>query len=256
VRSRSCTTAKPPLGARTRRIPRRRILLRLDGGFGNATHLAWLDEQGYDVIARGHNQKVAESLRPEEGLRWEHVSRNEWVAESTRTRVGDCPYPLRVFACRQPQEAGKTERWSTLYVTPSLPPVAWPTRRVAVFYNRRQTIEATTKEGKGVFASRHLPTRHRDGIALYQDLVVLAQNLIRWFRRHILARTRLATVGIKELVRIGANSRAQFIDQSAGWMMVFGDDSPWAGTCVRRGPPVLFQLSLPAFEGMPIRAKP
>ncbi|MGQ9553932.1 MAG: hypothetical protein ACUVWR_07460 [Anaerolineae bacterium] len=39
--------------------------------------------------------------------------------------------------------------------------------------------EAGIKESKGIFASRHLPTRHQAGIALYQELVLFAQNLIR-----------------------------------------------------------------------------
>jgi hypothetical protein len=234
----------------------RRILLRLDGGFGNVAHLAWLNEQGYDVIARAHNQKVAQSLRQEAGLRWEHVSRNEWVAESTRTTVGDSPYPLRVFACRQLQADGTTERWSALYVTPSLAPPAWPTRRIGVFYNGRQTIEATTKEGKGVFASRHLPTRHRAGIELYQDLVVLAQNLVRWFRRQILSRTPLATIGIKDLVRIGANSRAQVSTDRTGGVIVFGSDSVWSGVALVLGRVLFYQLSLPFLDALPVRAKP
>jgi hypothetical protein len=41
----------------------RRILLRLDGSFGDAGHLAWLYEQGYSVAARVQNHRVAASLR-------------------------------------------------------------------------------------------------------------------------------------------------------------------------------------------------
>lgn len=48
---------------------------------------------------------------------------------------------------------------------------------MGAFYNRRQVIEASIKESKGIFASRDLPTRHREGIALCQELVLLAQNL-------------------------------------------------------------------------------
>lgn len=45
----------------------RRILLRLDGRFGGAAHLARLEEQGYDFVARDH-RRVATRLRTEEGL--------------------------------------------------------------------------------------------------------------------------------------------------------------------------------------------
>ena len=69
----------------------RRILLRLDGGFGDAAHLAWLYEQGYDFVARPHNYRVGESLRDEPDLRWEKVSKNGWLAESRRTTLGQNP---------------------------------------------------------------------------------------------------------------------------------------------------------------------
>ena len=69
------------------------------------------------------------------------------------------------------------------------PEPRWSVREVGAFYNRRQVIEASIKESKGIFASRHLPTRHREGIALYQELVLLAQNLVRWFRRQVLGNT-------------------------------------------------------------------
>ncbi len=69
----------------------RRIILRLDGGFGDAAHLAWLYEQGYDFVARPHSYRVGESLRGEEGLRWEKVSKNGFIAESQRTSLGKSP---------------------------------------------------------------------------------------------------------------------------------------------------------------------
>ncbi|MCL4534056.1 MAG: hypothetical protein M1370_02725 [Bacteroidetes bacterium] len=54
----------------------RRIVLRLDGAFGNARDLAWLYEQGYSVVARAQAHRVAEGLRKEQGLHWEKVSKN------------------------------------------------------------------------------------------------------------------------------------------------------------------------------------
>jgi hypothetical protein len=88
----------------------RRIILRLDGGFGDADHLAWLYEEGYDFVARAHSHAVADGLRREGGLTWEKVSKNGFIAESQRTSVGACPYPMRLFACRQWRGAEKPER--------------------------------------------------------------------------------------------------------------------------------------------------
>jgi hypothetical protein len=190
----------------------RRILLRLDGGFGDAAAVAWLYEQGYDFVLRAHNHRVAAALRTEDGLGWDKVSKNGFIAESRRTQLGDCPYPVRLFACRQWWGNDRPERWSALIVNPELSASEWSTRRVGVFYNQRQVAEASIKEGKGIFASRHLPTRHEPGIALYQELVLLAQNLIRWFRRQVLGHTPLATAGVHALVRLAANSRALLRD--------------------------------------------
>ncbi|MGH2461820.1 MAG: transposase, partial [Chloroflexota bacterium] len=204
----------------------RRIILRMDGGFGHAAKLAWLDEQGYDFVARVHHHRVPERLRLEEGLKWEKVSKNGFLAESKETSLGECPYPLRLFVCTQWWGDARPERWSSLVATPSLTAKNWSTRRVGVFYNGRQTIEAGIKEGKGLFASRPLPTRHQDGIAFDEALVLFAQNLVRWFRRQLLGHTLLAAASIKELVRIGARSRALVRHDDHGLTLTFAADSP------------------------------
>jgi len=226
----------------------RRIILRLDGGFGDSEGLAWLYEQGYCFVARAHNQKVAESLRQEAGLNWQKVSKNGFIAESQRTTLGRCPHPLRLFGCRQQRGAGKAEHWSALVVTPELDPTDWSARRVGTFYNQRQSMEAGIKEAKGIFASRHLPTRHQPGIALYQELVLLAQNLLRWFRRQALGNTVFAAAGIKELVRIGANSRAEVISRPGSTLLRFAPSGLWAGLTLSLNSQVAWQLPLPSFD--------
>lgn len=228
----------------------RRIILRMDGGFGHAAKLAWLDEQGYDFVARAHNYRVPERLRQEEGLRWEKVSKNGSLAESKDTSLGECPYPMRLFVSRQWWGDKRPERWSALVATPSLRTKDWPTRRIGVFYNGRQTIEAGIKEGKGLFASRHLPTRHREGIAFYQELVLFAQNLVRWFRRQFLGHTLLAAASIKELVRIGANSHAQVHHEGPVLTLTFATDCPWRGIslCFGRNVALSYQLALPSLD--------
>jgi hypothetical protein len=226
----------------------RRIILRLDGGFGHAAKLAWLYEQGYDVVARVHNHRVPERLRQEEGLTWEKVSKNGFLAESKETSLGECPYPMRLFLSRQWWGDARPERWSSLVATPSLTPTDWATRRVGVFYNGRQTMEAGIKEGKGIFASRHLPTRHQEGIAFYQELVLFAQNLIRWFRRQALGNSVLLAASVKELVRIGANSRAQVLRCGRTLVLTFAADSPWQGITLALNVALTYQLWLPALD--------
>jgi hypothetical protein len=226
----------------------RRIILRLDAGFGTVEHLAWLYEQGYSVIAKVHSPHLAPCLQAETGLRWEKISKNGFIAASTRTQLGDCPYPLRLFACKQWWGDERPEHWSALAVTPDLTADDWPVRQVGVFYNGRQSMEAGIKESKGIFASRHLPTRHQPGIALYQELVLFAQNLLRWFRRQILGNSVLATAGIKALVQIGAKSRAIITLTDRGLTLTFVGDSPWRNYAIVLRTFFRYQLALPGFD--------
>jgi hypothetical protein len=223
----------------------RRILLRLDGSFGDAPQLAWLYEQGYDFVVRAHNYHVAQRCKGEQGLRWDKVSKNGYIAQSHQTSLTSYPYSLRIFACRQWWGDKQPERWSALLVSPELEETDWPARRVGTFYNGRQIAEAGIKEGKGIFASRHLPTRHQAGIALYQELVLAAQNLVRWFQQWVLRRSSLAATGVKELVRRAANSRALVQRRGRAIVLHFVPESSWPGHTLTLPADLTYQLCLP-----------
>jgi hypothetical protein len=232
---------------RTNLAPRR-IVVRVDAGFGTAEHITWLYEQGYSVIAKVHSPHIAHCLQAEVALRWEKISKNGFIAATARTQLGDCPYPLRLFACKQWWGDDRPEHWSALAVTPDLSAADWPTREVGVLYNGRQMMEAGIKESKGIFASRHLPTRHQPGIALYQELVLFAQNFLGWFRRQILGNGPLANVGIKALVQIGAKSRAIITLADRGLTLTFVGDSPWRHCAIVLRTLISYQPSLPGFD--------
>jgi hypothetical protein len=109
-------------------------------------------------------------------------------------------------------------------------------------------MEAGIKESKGIFASRHLPTRQRAGIALYQELVLFAQNFLRWFRRQALGNTLLAAAGVKELVQIGAKSRASVARAAYGLTLTFLGAGPWQGLAIVLRTRFSYQLPLPGFD--------
>jgi hypothetical protein len=226
----------------------RRIILRLDGGFGDAPQLAWLCEQGYDFVVRAHNYRVAERCKTEQGLTWEKVSKNGFIAQSSQTTVTNYPYSLRIFACRQWWGDQKPERWSAVLVNAEMGEQHWPARRVGTFYNGRQVAEAGIKESKGIFASRHLPTRHQAGIALYQELVLAAQNLLRWFQRQVLPRTAWAATGIKDLVRRAANSRALVQVHGRAIVLHFPAHSSWPDQTLVLPATLVYQLCLPLLD--------
>ena len=228
-----------------------RIILRMDGAFGTPANLTWLWEQGYSVVTRGYNQQITRWLRREDGQHWEHLSANSWIAAATRTVVDGCPYPMRLFLCRQEAGRFRKERWTSLVVTPDLTPTEWSVRRVGEFYNQRQDMEAGIKESKAIFASRHLPTRHQTGIALYQELVLFAQNLLRWFRRQVLVRTPLATLGCKDLVHAAAKCRAFVLSTPHSLVLQFARSGRWPGLTLTLTPTCTYQLWFPFLEGNP-----
>jgi hypothetical protein len=127
-------------------------------------------------------------------------------------------------------------------------------RRVGVFYNARQVMEAGIKESKGVFASRHLPTRHQAGLELYEKMVLFAQNLIRWFRRKFVGSTVLAAASVKELVRIGANSRAIITVRDGAASLSFVADSPWQAITIPLRAQLSYQLWFPFLEDASLTA--
>ncbi len=158
---------------------------------------------------------------------------------------------MRLFACKQWWGDDRPEHWAALIATPDLTPVDWPARRGGVFSKGRQAMEAGIKESKGIFASRHLPTRHQAGIALYQELVLFAQNFVRWFRRQVAGATVLAAAGITESVQIGAHSRAIIAQSDHALTLTFVGDRPWRGIAIVLRSLFRYHLALPGFETFP-----
>jgi hypothetical protein len=158
---------------------------------------------------------------------------------------------VRLFACKQWWGDDRPEHWAALIATSDLAPADWPARRVGVFYNERQAMEAGIKESKAIFASRHLPPRHHAGIAPYQELVLFAQNFLRWFRRQVAGANVLAAAGIKELVQIGAHSRAVITPCEGALTFTFIGDSARHGLAIVLRTRLSYQLTLPAFERFP-----
>ena len=99
-----------------------------------------------------------------------------------------------------------------------------------------------------------MPTHWSSGIAFYQELVLLAQNLIRWFRRQSLGNSVLAAASVKELVRIGPNSRARVFSRAEGLSLVFAEDGPWHGITLSLKTQFCYQPLLPLIDDyVPIR---
>ena len=212
------------------------IFLRLDGGFGDGSNVAWLIEMGYTLYTKAYNDSVTQALkrRVTEETTWTRVGRNAEMTAWGDYIIASCPYPLTVALERfhLPEET----KYSTLICYRddgqmlTLP--AW-----FDFYNRRQTIEAGNKEEKGVFKMRNMKMRSPAGIILQEAFTRFAANFTRlaavWLRQKVQEMSRplenLLT-SVKQMIRVGANTSAWVVRNTKGALLIFAPGSPYEGT--------------------------
>ena len=163
----------------------RSVIIRADKGFFDHTLIEWLEERrvGFVIVAR----LTAPIKRKLPALRYTTPSRGVEVAEfryqPTRWR-----HPYRFVVIRRPQAEEPTEQltlfklgryhYQVLVTNLSLQPLnLWR------FYNQRAGVELLIKQLKGDYALGSIPTRHFFTNETYFHLLLLAYNLINWFKR-------------------------------------------------------------------------
>jgi hypothetical protein len=120
-------------------------------------------------------------------LRYVAASRGVEVAEF-RYQPIRWPHPFRFVVVRRPQPEEPTEQltlfklgryhYQVLVTNLSLQPLnLWR------FYNDRAGVELLIKQLKGDYALGSIPTRHFFANETYFHLLLLAYNLVNWFRR-------------------------------------------------------------------------
>jgi len=232
-----------------------RAIFRLDGGFGSGENIAWLIEMGYEVYSKAFSNQVTQALRRRVTVdtEWTWVGGNAEMATWKNLKLDFCPYPLDIGL--EHFYTGQKERFATLLhygsqdVTGNL--AGW-----FDFYNRRQTIEAGIKEGKGVFEMHHLKVRSAAGLAIQEEFAVVAANLIRWASAWLQEQPSppkapfdQRPVSVKQMVRIAANTTALVFRQPEGNLLLrFDELSAFAGLELWIGQGKAFQLPLPLFR--------
>lgn len=230
--------------------------LRLDGGFGTGENLALLIELGYEVYTKPYSAQVTERLREEvnEQTDWTKVGGNAEMVGIASLTVHGCPYPLD--GALERFYTGGNMRYSTL-VHYGRDPVLNDLAEWFSEYNRRQTIEAGIKEGKGVFQMHHLKVRSLPALYLQEQFAVFAANFVRWAGHWLVTncqqvgpvgvRRVLGGGAVKSQVQVGAHTSAWVSQQEGGWILEFTDQSIYAGSAIRTREWV-FQLPLPLFR--------
>lgn len=163
----------------------RSVVIRADKGFYDHTPIEWVEHQGasYVIVAR----LTAPIKRRLPHLRYVCPSRGIEVAEF-RYQPTRWPHPCRFVVVRRVQTEEPTDQLTLFKIgkyhyqvlvtnLPLRPLNLWR------FYNARAGIELLIRQLKGDYALGSIPTRHFFANETYFHLLLLAYNLINWFRR-------------------------------------------------------------------------
>jgi hypothetical protein len=170
--------AKRPAGVRL-------TILRADKGFYDHTLVEWLEARRarFVIVAR----LTAPIKRKLPHLRYVSPSRGVEVAEF-RYQPTQWPHPYRFVVIRRPRPDEPSDQltlftlgqyhYQVLVTNLPLRPLnLWR------FYNDRAGVERLIKQLKGDYALGNIPTRHFFANETYFHLLLLASNLVNWFKR-------------------------------------------------------------------------
>jgi Transposase DDE domain group 1 len=173
--------AKIPAGVRS-------VILRADKGFYDHALVEWLEaRRARFVIVARLTPPIKRKLAH---LRYVHASRGVGVAEF-RYQPARWPHSYRFIVIRRPEPEETTTQltlfrlgryhYQVLVTNLPLHPLnLWR------FYNDRAAVELLIKQLKGDYALGSIPTRHFFANETYFHLLLLAYNLINWFKRRCL----------------------------------------------------------------------
>jgi hypothetical protein len=163
----------------------RRVIVRADKGFFDHKLIDWVERQGagYVIVSR-LTPPIQRQLR---GLRYRRFG---WGVETATFRYQPHGWtrPARFVVIRRPQPEDASEQlrlfqlgryhYQVLVTNLPLQPLnLWR------FYNDRAAVELIIKQLKGDYALGHIPTRHYLANETYFHLLLLAYNLMNWFKR-------------------------------------------------------------------------
>jgi hypothetical protein len=205
------------------------VLVRADAAYGTAGVIAQIQAYGFQYLIKGLSPSRARVLLAGVGPEavFELVAEGEerrWVTEvgevevvgrdRARTRVRTRvvagvwvrevahagPRPGPSTRARRAQQGKRTRREVTAesWMT-SLEAEDLPAGVCVEIYNGRQTIEAYFKSEQNALGARHVRTHVWAGAAIFQWLVAMTNNVLRWTQQTLFAATELETLGLKQV---------------------------------------------------------
>lgn len=174
---------------------RRRVVYRVDGGYGTQPQIRWMVATNRLFIAKAATTRPQKWAGKVVAGQWQEVDGSVRVAE-----VEGGPH-VRAIVCDRTPEEGRLE-----YSVPLTNLSAQEFDAVALWhlYAGRQTIEAFFKAGRGVYRLGNLRSRNFHAIYAFLWLVFITHNLLQWVKQALFGGTPLERVGTRELVeRVG-----------------------------------------------------
>lgn len=224
------------------------VVFRLDAGFGTYENLALLIEMGYEVYTKLQSWKVLQSLCKQvpPDAHWTDVGSQAAMWAWSQHQLETFCYPIDIGLERF-TDGERVKYCAMLHFGDTL--VAQDLPHWFGFYAGRQTIEAGIKESKQVFFLHRLKVRTQIAIYLQENFVMFAANFIRWANLWLgtspnAQRLPLERFGIKELVRVAAQTSAEVVWNSESKLLKFSEQSVFAGRVLFL-PRFSFQLPLP-----------
>jgi hypothetical protein len=203
------------------------VILRHDGGFASQENLIWEAASGYYFISKGYNSLSTKSFvdrKEGDGVPLNSVSTG-WLFPNES--IQGLPMPVDVLLIEQTATAIPKSSVILAYL-----PFHLAVRELFTFYNARNTVEASIKEGKLVFGLHPFKVRSEYGIKLQQLFANFAQNFIRWFQRWAFQKTDadfFNQIGVKEIVKTAANTMAHIRYDNNDITLTFHEFSCYAG---------------------------
>lgn len=172
---------------------RRRTVYRLDGGAGTDKNLAWLLNQGYQVVAKGFSGRRAQALA-QQVSRWDPAGSDAFVGFVEPPMVFS--QPIRIVV----KKWLKKDQWQHSYYVTTL---KLPSKQAFLYYYDLRggaEIEQFREDKSGLFLSFRRKRRWNAQKTLVH-LTDLAHNLLADFRYRALQTSPFECWGRKRIVR-------------------------------------------------------
>jgi hypothetical protein len=250
------------------------IVLRGDAQYGTPAIIAKVEAYGFGYLFKGINTKRAAKLGSDlDETAWHEVSPRaegepRWAAdlgervftsraEGHRPKLeASVPGPRRPGPTTRARRAHEPKATRTCYamLMTKLSAEQMPVAMALDSYDDRATIERYFRDEHCALGARSVRTHKAAGAAVFQWMVAMTNNLLRWMRGQYFAKTPLEHYGLERLVRRAFQIPARLIREAGRLRVILPERHLLVATLVNAlSPPA---ATAPASDAAPPGACP